>query len=222
MTSINKVQKSKSYYATCVSKTFNLLQHCGDGEACLTLCWPVTKLHQAVTTQCCGGASLLKQTTLRAIISGLHIWDQWAGSSQLTDRSVITSNEHSSVSLHPTNEECAIFSPLRTRAVLIGLQCLHVMRYGNCAHGQRGEAICMFFTPRQMMLEGGGGGGGEKREEDSTVIYDNRGQEGHLSYLNAELMILLSGHGTRNPKQKMQAESCRVKAIRWFSFSEGY
>lgn len=68
----------------------------------------------------------------------------------------------------------------------------------------------VFSTLRQTMWrrehghlwfsESGGGGGG-------------RGVGGHLSYLNAELMIPLSGHGTRNPKQKMQAECCRVKTF---------
>lgn len=48
------------------------------------------------------------------------------------------------------------------------------------------------------------------------------GREGPSSSLNVEVMILLSGHGARNPKQKVQAEYCRVKAIRWFSFTEGY
>lgn len=79
--------------------------------------------------------------------------------------------------------------------------------------------VFVFSTLRQTMWrsehghlwfsESGGGGGG-------------RGVGGHVSYLNAELMIPLSGHGTRNPKQKMQAECCRVKTIRWFSFTGGY
>lgn len=58
-------------------------------------------------------------------------------------------------------------------------------------------------------------------EERARSFMINQGWEGHLSYLNVEMMILLSGHGTRNPKQKMQAECCRVKAIR-FSFTGGY
>lgn len=111
-------------------------------------------------------------------------------------------------------------------AVLTGLECLHVMLYRMCPRiawvTQHTCSVFLFFvfsTLRQTMWrrehghlwfsESGGGGGG-------------RGVGGHLSYLNAELMIPLSGHGTRNPKQKMQAECCRVKTIRWFSFTGGY
>lgn len=35
-------------------------------------------------------------------------------------------------------------------------------------------------------------------------------------------MIVLPGYGERIPEQKMQAERCRVKAIRWFGLPEGY
>lgn len=90
-------------------------------------------------------------------------------------------------------------------AVLIGLQCIHVMRYGNCAHG---------YSDTYMCFSRWCGG--------SFFMITMQEREGHLSYLNAELMSLLSGHSTRNPKQKKQAESCRVKAIRWFSFTGGY
>lgn len=62
----------------------------------------------------------------------------------------------------------------------------------------------------------------DDEEERARSFMISSEDEGRLSYLNAELMILLSGHSTRNPKQKMQAESCRVKAIRWFSFTGGY
>lgn len=58
-------------------------------------------------------------------------------------------------------------------------------------------------------------------EGESAVISNRQGREGHLSYLDVE-MILLSGHDARIPKQKMQAECCRVKAIRWSSFYVGY
>lgn len=47
-----------------------------------------------------------------------------------------------------------------------------------------------------------------------------RGKEGHLSYLDVEV-TLLSGHDARTPKQKVQAECCRVKAIRWSCFYAG-
>lgn len=35
-------------------------------------------------------------------------------------------------------------------------------------------------------------------------------------------MIVLPGYGERIPEQKMQAERCRVKAIRWFGLPGGY
>lgn len=49
---------------------------------------------------------------------------------------------------------------------------------------------------------------------------EEKGDEGHLSYLDVEV-TLLAGHDARIPKQKVQAECCRVKAIRWSCFYEG-
>lgn len=104
-----------------------------------------------------------------------------------------------------------IFLLFSACAVLIGLQCLHVS-YGNdltCPRMTYRVNICFFTHIEADDLE---------ESARSFVI----SSEGHSSYLNAELMMLLSGHGKRNPKQKMQAECCCVKAIRWFSFSGGY
>lgn len=58
--------------------------------------------------------------------------------------------------------------------------------------------------------------------EDASSVNDARGEGRPSSYLDAELPMRLSGHGTRNPKQNVQPESCRVNTIRWLSFTGGY
>ncbi|KAF6723810.1 hypothetical protein FQA47_023857 [Oryzias melastigma] len=58
--------------------------------------------------------------------------------------------------------------------------------------------------------------------EERCSVNDARGEGRPSSYLNAELPMRLSGHGTRDPKQDVQPERCRVKTIRWRSFTGGY